>query len=176
MAFGNRSLPVERVRKLFDYDPITGRLTWRERPIRSRHDRRWNSLYSGVEAGGFDSSGYRKVSLDSQKYCAHRLIWAYMTGEWPSLCIDHADCDRGNNRWSNLRHATHQQNAANTSFRHNKSGYRGVHYDPVCKNYRAVIRVNNHVLSLGRFNDPKRAAAAYLAAAKKHFGEFARAY
>ena len=36
-----------------------------------------------------------------------------MTGEWPSLEVDHKDRDKSNDRWSNLRLATEEEQHAN---------------------------------------------------------------
>jgi len=50
-----------------------------------------------------------------------------MTGEWPATTIDHKDRVRSNNRWSNLRLATKQQQQENRSrARNNTSGVTGV--------------------------------------------------
>ena len=85
---------------------------------------------------------------------------------------DHRSRDGLDNRRANLRAATRSQNMANTRrSNHSRSGFRGV-YEHHGK-WSAQIRVMGQLLRLGRFDDPSSAAAAYDAAARQHFGEFA---
>jgi hypothetical protein len=51
---------------------------------------------------------------------------------------------------------------------------KGFYWDAVNKKYAAQIKVNRKNIFLGRFTTSTRAHAAYLAAAREHFGEFAR--
>jgi hypothetical protein len=92
-----------------------------------------------------------------------------MTGEWPRCIVDHKDCDRTNDRWSNLREATHAQNSANMHVRPGRLFPKGVF--PCGRGFQA--RIQQHYL--GIFNTSEEAAAAYLKAATELFGEFARA-
>jgi hypothetical protein len=59
----------------------------------------------------------------------HRAIWLYMTGELPDREIDHIDLNKTNNRWSNLRLATHGQNSSNRPAQSNNSiGLKGISF------------------------------------------------
>jgi hypothetical protein len=98
--------------------------------------------------------------------------------------IDHKDGDGLNNRRSNLRKCTNQQNQRNSGkkrYRADKppsSKYKGVTRNE-SKNRRrcwsAMIYLGGgSPTSLGRYGSQKQAALAYDAAAKAHFGEFAR--
>jgi hypothetical protein len=58
--------------------------------------------------------------------------------------------------------------------RDNKSGFKGVHYIERDKTYCAEIQVDGEQIRLGYFHSPEPASAAYEAAAKHYFGEFAR--
>jgi len=107
-------------------------------------------------------------------YAAHRLAWFYETGEWPSDEIDHKNRGRDDNWFENLREATRSQNVANTALRStNTSGFKGVSFDRSRGRFLSKIKVNYRTINLGRFDAPEEAHAAYLAAAQKHFGEFA---
>lgn len=87
---------------------------------------------------------------------------------------DHIDRNSLNNCRENLRVATRSQNAANSKRRSdNKSGLKGICFFPDRKKYRAEIRVNGKRIRLGYFADPKAAHEAYLAAARRYYGEFA---
>ena len=102
------------------------------------------------------------------------VAWLYMTGRWCRPEIDHRDGDATNNRWANLRRASRSQNAAKRGRpRNNSSGFKGV---SLCESgkWRAKIRKGGRCLYLGRFATPQEAHAAYAAAARKLFGEFAR--
>ena len=88
------------------YDPVTGELTFRVTTSRKYVARQ--------RAGGVGSHGYRQLNIDGVRYLEHRVIWAYMTGHWPECFIDHADRDKLNNKWENLRLATRSQNRRNS--------------------------------------------------------------
>lgn len=177
------SITCEFVRKVLDYDPESGILLWRERQKqdfkRSYEFKRWNSRYAGKKAGTISNpkrgTPYLRVKLNGKTYEAHRLIWFYMTDEWPLHEIDHRDSDGLNNRWLNLRNATDQQNCANRSVRSDNSlGIKGVYFDKESRRYRAEIQVSGRKIYLGRFDTPEEGSRAYMAAAAHHFGEFAR--
>jgi hypothetical protein len=98
-----------------------------------------------------------------------------MTGDWPTAEIDHANGTRDDNRWSNLRSATRSQNLVNARKPStNTSGLKGVSWDAERGNWRAYLTLNGRNKYLGRFADPAEAHRAYFAAARLHFGEFAR--
>jgi hypothetical protein len=158
-----------RVRELLRYNPKTGEFRWRKRPR--------NSVRLGPSAGGVHShAGYRRIKIDRRLYREHQLAWFYMTGRWGRPTIDHRDGDATNNRWNNLRRATLSQNNANRRRpRQNTSGYKGVYLCRRSGKWRALIGSNGKVVYLGKFATPQAAHAAYLAAARKLFGEFARA-
>lgn len=88
---------------------------------------------------------------------------------------DHINGDRIDNRKSNLRVCTNQQNARNAKLRPlNTSGYKGVSWDKSSGRWRAYIKVDYKQLWLGYHHDKRDAARAYNNAAKRYFGEFAR--
>ena len=84
------TLILERLKELLDYDPLTGRFTWR---ITRR------GVTAGDRAGNFDG-GYRSVKIDRGDYYAHRLAWFWVHGEWPKrlrfLNGDADDCSIAN--------------------------------------------------------------------------------
>jgi len=165
----NTSLTYDRLREVLIYYPNSGEFI--RKITTGRHDR-WKA---GTIAAHKPKDDYPSVSIDGISYLAHRLAWFYMTGKWPKEEIDHRDLDRANNRWSNLREATHAENCRNVLKRkNNKSGFKGVNWCKQVKKWVAKIRVNNKRIFLGAFSNKEEAAAAYECASKKYYGEFSR--
>jgi len=111
----------------------------------------------------------------SRKICRreiymHRLI----INVPPGMFVDHIDHNGLNNRRSNLRLCTAQQNAWNHRPQlRGKSKYKGVSWRKDGNVFRAQIWHNGKSVNLGRFKNEIDAAKAYDKAAKKFFGEFA---
>lgn len=162
-----KDLTAEYVRSLLDYDPDTGILTWKVR--------RGGRGKIGREAGCiYTADGRRAIGIDGHIYQAYRLAWLIMTGDWPTEQIDHKYGDPGDNRWENIRAATHSQNLANQRIRKtNKSGIKGVYRRKDCRRWTAFIHVNGQTRYLGLFKTKEEAAATYQQAAKQYFGDFA---
>jgi hypothetical protein len=159
-------LTAERLREVLDYDPLTGDFRWL---VASN-----SHVHIGKIAGSINGSGYILIGVDGTKYRAHRLAFLYTMGKFPKSEVDHADGDTTNNRWANLREASRSLNAANTRRpRTNGSGFKGVHWHSRNKKWRAQVKLNGRHICLGDFACPKEAHTAYMAAAVKHFGEFA---
>src|SRR5579863_3382757 len=116
-------LDAEFVRKILDYNPISGILTWKY-----RYDcpPEWNTKWAGKEAGAKHPDCHRFLSINNTRYKSHRIIWFMVTGKWP-VGIDHINGIRDDNRWDNLREANQLQNMQNQCIRsNNTSGYPGV--------------------------------------------------
>lgn len=157
------SLTIDQLRELLFYDPDLGWFMWLT-PLTI------NQQKPGGAAGSLNSRGYLVIGIAGKVYRGNRLAWAYMTGTWPDDEIDHEDRDRSNNRWSNLREATHKQNTENAPRRKdNKSGYRGVHFDKELKKWRASIRHHKRLINIGRFETPELARDARVAKARELF-------
>jgi hypothetical protein len=90
--------------------------------------------------------------------------------------IDHINGDGLDNRWSNLRLATRAENIRNSRTKAtNTSGFKGVSWHKRDRKWQAHIKINGRSKNLGLFEAPEDAHAAYVAAAQKYHGEFARA-
>lgn len=156
-----------RLRSLLTYDPETGVFTYRV----SR-----GPVAAGREAGCIGNHGYRLIIIDGRQYVAHRLAWLWVTGEWPAAEIDHRNLVKDDNRWANLREATHRLNHMNSPRQsNNTSGFKGVSPSKSGRRWQARISVNGCVKRLGSFATPLAAHEAYVAAANRHYGDFARA-
>jgi hypothetical protein len=161
------NITAERAREMLNYDPETGSVT-RRVTVRK--------AVAGTEAGFIDrSTGYRRIKIDSRRYPAHRLIWLLVTGAWPEAEIDHINGDRADNRFCNLREATSAQNNANACmYANNKSGFKGVSWHKTSRKWVAIIRLNGKRCNLGYYDTRERAFIAYIFAAWRLFGDFAK--
>lgn len=139
----------------------------------------WSALGSGVRGGlpYFVATRASKMGGKRATQYMHRVIMERVLG--CSLAsdeqVDHIDGDSLNNRRANLRKATNAQNQANRGAQaNNTSGYKGVYWSKADRKWKAFIRVNKKMLHLGYFSKPEDAHKAYIDAAKKYFGEYAR--
>lgn len=156
-------LTQEIVKEFLDYDPETGKLTWRERDRKwftsDRTCNSWNVRFPRKEAfTSLNNGGYLEGKILGKYYKAHRVIWLWMTGEWPKEQVDHINHDRTDNRWCNLREASRLENYRNQSqYKNNKSGCTGV-----CKQglkWYTQIAVDGKNVYLGRYNSYDDAVA-----------------
>jgi hypothetical protein len=104
-------------------------------------------------------------------FALHRLILPTDN----DLSVDHIDRDQLNNRRSNLRLCTHQQNSANRSAQATASGYRGVRTvrGILTTRYRAECCCDGKKTKGLRRLSPEEAARDYDRMALEYFGPFA---
>jgi hypothetical protein len=159
-------LTAARVRELLHYFPESGVFTWRQPPGNHLRLRQYT-------AGGI-TTGYVVIKIDGRKYKAHRLAWLYTHGDWPSGDLDHINGCPLDNRLCNLRIATNAQNQANSRRDDGKATPKGVKALPGGR-FQARITFQGHLRTLGTFDSPESAERAYIAAAREHYGSFARA-
>lgn len=164
-------LTLERLHEVLEYNPETGDFTW----LISTGPR----CVVGDKAGFAATHGYIRLSLDGSVYMAHRLAWFYMTGRWPLDFIDHENGVPNDNRYENLRQATHAQNMRNTRAAKNKNdglpkGVKKTARKKGPDRYIATIWNGTNNLHLGLFNTPEEASAAYEAKANELYGDYRR--
>jgi len=162
-------LTQARLRKLLRYNPRTGTFTWLVRR---------NNYCQAGSVAGYIHRGRRVIRIDERLYHASHLAVLWMTGElpppWPQRKVDHANRNSLDDRWSNLRIATCSQDQANKGATPGRKLPKGAYKRPNGK-YRAIIGVKRRLIHLGSFDTAAEAHAAYIKAAKKYYGEFARA-
>jgi hypothetical protein len=128
--------PIELIRQLLDYDPLTGVFVWK---------------HSGTEAGSIDDKEYSRICISNQLYTTSRLAWAHFHGEDPyPMEIDHINRIRWDNRIENLRKVSRFGNSQNTNL--GESGVRGVLRDRSGKKWYGQITVDGK-----RIDGPSRA-------------------
>lgn len=146
----------ERLAELFEYDPTTGVLT---------------RLCDGASSWRKNNHGYHWVWSCGAALLVHRIAWRMTTGEWPDM-VDHANGDRSDNRWVNLRETNHSLNAQNQqrAMCTTSTGYLGVSRDKRrhANQFRAAIRVKGKHISLGYFPTAEAAYGAYMRAKAVH--------
>ena len=130
------------------------------------------ALPPGHQAGSPCGGGYRVIVIDRVPYYAHRLAWLYVHGEHPAGEIDHINAVAADDRIASLRQCSRSENARNTR-RRNPSGFKGV-FASQSRRWRAQISLNGRSTHLGMYDTAQEAAAAYDAAARLHFENFAR--
>lgn len=152
-----------QLKKLLDYDADTGLFIWR---VSSG-----NGTNAGDIAGTVEKTGYRRVRIEGKSYRAQRLAFLYMTGSIPRF-VDHKNGVKDDNRWFNLRSASHKQNSRNRRIhKNNQTGLKGVSRN-TDGSFRSRIRVDGVLIYVGRFSTAEEAHAAYCEAGRKFFMEF----
>lgn len=126
---------------------------------------------SGRTVGTTFSNGYVYVTVRGVHKLAHRLAYEQMTGHLPENDIDHINGDRTDNRWSNLRPATRQENMFNKGSTRDlpKNVYR--HRSG---KYRVKMKVDKITIHGGYYDSLEEAAQAAIQLQIKHHGEWAR--
>jgi hypothetical protein len=114
----------------------------------------WNTRFANKPAfTSISQSGYHQGLIHGVSFHAHHVIWALHYGEWAPDHIDHINGRSTDNRITNLRTATHDENMKNLKLpKTNKSGYIGVYWDSQQSKWRAQIRVSGKQLSLGSYD------------------------
>lgn len=91
------------------------------------------------------------------------------------MFVDHINMDVRDNRRENLRVCSRSQNSHNRkNYASNLSGLKGVGFHASTGKWRARIAVDGKQIHLGLFGCREDAHAAYVAAARRLHGEFAR--
>lgn len=145
-------LDTTTLRSVYSYDPVRGLLA---------HLHAYRNLPSGRPVYCVKrKNGYLYTKIGYKYYLTHRVIWIFVTGEWPPE-LDHKDGNKLNNAWGNLRVASRSQNMRNLTFKPNKLGFRGVARHG--KKFRARIANNGKYEHLGVFDSPEEAYKVYMA-------------
>jgi hypothetical protein len=119
---------AKQLKKVLKYNPESGHFTWRV-DVAPR-------AMKGQTAGNPKKGRYTKISFQNESYYAHHIAWRFVYGYWPTGEIDHIDGDPSNNRISNLRDVTRQENKKNVKLQsNNKTGVSGVSFDKRIKRW-----------------------------------------
>lgn len=146
----------------FIYDAKTGILRWRIKPNKPTP--------AGAVIGNKDSNGRLRFTWNNKAHSVSKVAFAIHYGRWPKNEIDHINRVRDDNRITNLREATRQQNSFNRKG-FSSCGYKGVSFSKGL--YQARITIDRKTTHIGSFDSALDAAKKYNSYAKQLFGEFA---
>lgn len=137
------------IKKGITYDPETGKVYGvKGNEITSKH-----------------TDGYIVINLtlDKKQYQlrAHQFAFFWVNKECVEQ-IDHRNGVRDDNRISNLRSVTNQQNSFN------RTKVKGYHWDKQKKKWKTAIRINGKKSHIGYFDNEEDARAAYIQAKEKY--------
>jgi len=154
-------LTLELLKKYIFYNSDTGVFT----RIKSLDGRKFQSSLAGSIKKDSRGKPYRRLMVLGYVYPAHRLAWFYMNGKWPKEEIDHHDGNGLNNKFDNLREATHTENQRNQRISDaNSTGVTGVSFNKKLGKFTAYITVDKKRTHLGVFSDIETAKNARLKA------------
>lgn len=161
-------LTQSELQELLNYNSETGIFYWK--------NNKKGHVKKGDLAGSNHVKGYITIRIGGKDYLAHRLALIISGVEIPiDRQIDHINGNKKDNRLSNLRLASYNQNNQNVGIRRdNLSGFKGVGFESKRNKWRARIRSNNKIKWLGYFDTPEEAHEAYCREAEKLHGPFAR--
>ena len=105
----------------------------------------------------------------SKKQYLHRILM----NPPDDKMVDHINGNKLDNRKSNLRVCSNQENQMNTrKQKNNKSGFKGVYFDKQRNKFKAQIMIDGKNKNLGLFENPEDAYKKYCEFAKKFHGDF----
>ena len=158
----------ELMRECIDYNPDTGEIRWKVRPLHHFYSPKvgeaWNRRLAGKHWIVNKYSGYRTSTISGVCLRGHRVAWLITHGEWPNGFLDHIDGDKTNNRLDNLRVVDPAESSKNKGKQvRNKSGINGVYLDlkgNKSKPWRVYIGVNGKNKFIGGYETKEQAKQA----------------
>ncbi len=140
------------------------------------------ALISEADYLSISSFNWQKVTRKSGFYVTRfhkrKVIYLhrFILGHRPGFVTDHRNGDGLDNRRTNLRHATRQQNARNRKRqKNNTSGTPGVSFRKSDQRWVAGVKIYGVYKYLGFFESREDAIACRHAFERAEFGEFRRA-
>lgn len=168
-----RDIPFthEELLTWLDCNPATGKLVWIARPtLKGR-------AIIGEEAGTLlcrkGIPQYFHTQIKGCRLKNHRLIWFYMTGDWPKQQIDHINGNGLDNRWANLREASPGENSRNRNQKVTSKNMKGTTKVKSGK-WLAQINYEGETIRIGLYETEEEAHYAYCKRAEELHGAFAK--
>jgi len=153
-------LTYELASKYLRYEPDTGKIYWIKDLARAK---------SGDEAGTARKDGYRHIFIKRNGIRSHRMAWLLHYGKLPENSIDHINGVKYDNRIVNLRDVTKRENEKNMPRpANNTSGFMGIYWNKLTKNWRVKIEVDGKQIHVGYFKEKSSAIQARIKANEKY--------
>jgi hypothetical protein len=146
----SEELTPQKLRQLLDYNPETGVFVRKVKTQKSKIG----------DVVGTNINGYLCTKIKNKIYYLHRLAWFFVYEKWPTKDIDHINRVKTDNKISNLREVTRQQNLQN------RVNATGVFPSKNKKRWRARINFAKQAINLGSFATKEEAMSAYKEARK----------
>lgn len=158
-------LTQTRLKELLEYNPLTGEWKW-HKPV--------GGCKKSWFAGSLGGTGDLYIRVDGKLYKAHRLVFLYMMGYFPSEVVDHINGSRCDNTWKNLRECSQSENMRNSrKCLTNTSGHKCVSWRKDRNKWAVRVRVLGQYKSFGCYSDFELACLVADEVRDKYHGEFA---
>ncbi|UVN00183.1 MAG: zinc-binding loop region of homing endonuclease [Bacteriophage sp.] len=159
---------LEYLKRILDYDPLTGVFRWKEKVSRK--------TVVGAIAGTIHKAQKRwQIQINGSIYKSARLAYYMHNGAEPVGEVDHKNMDTLDNRAENLRDASKGQNGMNKGLQaNNTSGFKGVSYHKARGEFIAYAKANGKTHFAGWHKTAESAALAAKRARETLHGEFTR--
>ena len=162
-----KELTHEYLKQCIDYNPDTGEFKWKITQGKNVYG--GDAFCVGIWGNNYISL-YTGIMGDI--YTTRRLIVFWVTGYMPSpnRVVMPIDNNILNLKWNNL----HIGGWSDANIKKRNTGSmasKGVSFIANRNKYRAQIEINSKAKFLGHFKTEAEAAAAYMKAARKHYGE-----
>jgi hypothetical protein len=159
-------LTQKELKDYLEYDKDSGLFT-RKVSNNTRHK-------IGEVAGYLGKDGYRRLAVKGITYSEHRLAWLYVYGKFPELILDHIDGNPSNNKISNLREVTQNQNQYNSKLRKDSSsGIKNVRWSKWQNKWQVTVKVLGKEKFFGYFEDLEFAELVATEVREKYHGIYA---
>lgn len=132
----------------------------------ARKDIKGHNLKERILKPMLNTGGYYHVSLyNGNKKCCliHQLVAECFLNHIPNRMkkvVDHIDCNKINNKLSNLRIVTQRENSDQKNLK-SSSKHIGVRWNKERKKWRTRIWINEKNINLGYFSNELKASEAY---------------
>ena len=167
------ALTKDELCEFLDYDVSTGDFKWIKTTSKNKE------FLLGKTAGNVSkSTGYIQIKLKGKLHYAHRLAWLYHYGVIPVKSIDHIDMNKCNNKISNLRLASSQENQYNRLKTEGcTSSFMGVSFKENEQKWMAAYQTIDGIRKcVGHFTSEIEAALAVESLMRKERGAFFNEY
>lgn len=143
------------IKDSLEYNPETGLLHWTKQVAKC--------VQKGSLAGN-PSAGYMSLMIKGRALLSHRVAWFLTYDSWPGY-IDHINGNKTDNRLSNLRECSKEENGWNRGKNKNgKCGFKGVYFHKSnrrAKPWSAKAKRKGIDIHIGYYATEEGAAKAY---------------